>query len=1115
VDSETLPDVTRAAAGAELALGALLDAESAQAVASRIGSAARLPVRVSEPVLPLLLAAVHRLREGSERPALEVVVEDDDEARELAEAVRVYLPGVPVGYFPHRGVGWGTPLHPPVHLVGERARALHVLERGGFVAVSAEALVERIPPRSRRPARVSIRTGDVVERDDLLRALVAIGYDRTGGTVEERGQVSARGDVVDIFPTTGREPIRVELFDDEVERVSAFSSLTQRSLRDLDRVVLYPAVEALADDPAAAFGVESDQVPVPPDLVPVVPELLAAGPVVVWEPRRVLGACRQRLAEVATGSRRPGYLRVEDAEEAVGAAHAFDQLPQGQKFAFEGQRPALAARGIAEAENELRALVKQGLRVVLAVPHEGDATRIAAQLKRVDSSIAAAGDPLPADPGVVFVVSRVRRGLVSPSLRLAVLPSAQLFRRRSVGAGRMGRAISSFTDLRPGDYVVHEDHGIGRFVGFDTKTVAGVTRDYLCLDFRGDDKLFVPHEQIGKVSRYIGADARAPALSKLGGKAWHTLKARARHAVHEMAGELLALYAARQAAAKEPIAPDGEMVERIEAAFPYAETDDQARAIDAVKEDLESPRPMDRLVCGDVGFGKTEVAVRATMKTVESGRQVMMLCPTTILVQQHLATFRDRFRDLPVEIDSVSRFRAAGDLKQAVAAFREGRIDVLIGTHRLLSRDVVPANLGLVVVDEEQRFGVAQKELLRQLRTEVDVLALSATPIPRTLHMSLSGLRDISVIATPPRGRRPIRTHVGEWDTELVAGAIRRELGRGGQSFYLHNRVESIDEAAARLRTFVPEARIAVAHGQMSERQLERVMEEFLRGDHDVLCATTIIESGLDIPAAGTLLVERADLLGLSQLYQIRGRVGRSELQSYAYLFYPDAAELTEEAGARLAALADYTELGSGFRVAMRDLELRGAGNLLGDEQSGHVAAVGFELYCELLAEAVAELQGAASPAPATTVRVDAAIDAYVPAAYVGLEAAKIDVHRRIALATSEDDLRELEAELADRFGPIPEPVANLIGIQGARIALQPLGSVALVVRRDRVAVAGIALGIDEARALREAVAGSAYSLQRHELSARVADGNSPMAVAQNLLASMLEIRGGAVPAPS
>jgi transcription-repair coupling factor (superfamily II helicase) len=1109
MDPQTIPDTAATAAGAEIALGPLLQDAPTQALARRLGSAARTTVRVSEAMLPLVLSALHELRAEAERPAIAIVVEDDDAARDLAEAIGGYRPESQVAYLPHRGAVWGSPITPPPHLVGERARALDVLATGGIVAVSAEALVERIGGRDSRTAPVRVAAGDIVERDELLAALVESGYERVGGTVDERGQVSARGDVVDVFPTTGREPIRIELFGDEVERVSAFSALTQRSLRDLGRVALYPAQELLDEDGAAAFADDDGAVEIPAGLVSLAPELLAAGAVVAWQPRLVASEAEERLSELPAAPRKRGYLRAEDVAELVDGMHAFDALPQGQAVVFEGQRPAIAARGIAEAENELRNQVRAGQRVVLAFPHRGDAERTALQLKRVDTQLLEPGASLPGTPGVYLVVSRLRRGLVSSQLALTVLPSALLFRRRAADT-RLGRAVRSFTDLRPGDYVVHEDHGVGHFVGFDTKTVAGVTRDYLCLDFKGSDKLFVPHEQIAKVSRYIGSDARAPVLSKLGGKAWHTLKARARHAVHELAGELLAMYAARQAAEKEPVDPDGDLVDTIERAFPYAETDDQARAIEAVKVDLETPRPMDRLICGDVGFGKTEVAMRAAAKVVESGRQVLMLVPTTILAQQHFATFHDRFRDTAVEIELVSRFRQSAELKGAVAGFRDGKVDILVGTHRVLSRDVVPADLGLVIVDEEQRFGVAQKEILRQLRTEVDVLALSATPIPRTLHMSLSGLRDISVIATPPRGRRPVRTHVGEWDEELVATAVRRELGRGGQAFFLHNRVESIDEAAERLRQLVPEARVVVGHGQMTERQLERVMESFLRGDYDVLCATTIIEAGLDIPSANTLIVERADLLGLSQLYQIRGRVGRSDVPAHAYLFYPDAAELTEDAGARLAALADYTELGSGFKIAMRDLELRGAGNLLGDEQTGHVAAIGFELYCELLAEAVADLQGQAPPAVASSVRVDAAVDAYVPSTYVGMEAAKMDVHRRIALAGSEDELRELESELADRFGPIPEPVANLIGIQAVRIALAPLGAVALSIRRDRIALSGVTLGADDVRGLRSAIPGLLYQAAKHELSLRVPESRTAMEAAANLVAGIFEVRGRA-----
>jgi transcription-repair coupling factor (superfamily II helicase) len=603
-----------------------------------------------------------------------------------------------------------------------------------------------------------------------------------------------------------------------------------------------------------------------------------------------------------------------------------------------------------------------------------------------------------------------------------------------------GRALQSFADLRTGDYVVHEDHGVGKLLGFETKTIANVTRDYLFLAFRGDDRLYVPHEQIGKVSRYIGADAKAPALSKLGGKAWDRLKARAREGVHELAGDLIRLYAERQQAPGSAYSLDHEWLERLESEFPYRETEDQQRAIEAVKEDLEAPHPMDRLVCGDVGFGKTEVAIRAAFAVAVNGKQTLMLAPTTILAEQHWNTFRDRYRDFPVRVEMVSRFRSPAETKRVLADFREGKVDVLIGTHRVLSRDVIPKDLGLVVLDEEQRFGVAQKELLRQLRLEVDVLALSATPIPRTLHMSLSGLRDISIIETPPEGRRPIRTHVGEYDEELITTALEREVAREGQAFYLHNRVESIEDAAAKLQQLSPKLRFLVAHGQMRERELEEKMHAFLRGDADVLVSTTIIESGLDIPQANTLIVERADTLGLAQLYQIRGRVGRSDQTAYAYLLYPDAHELTPEARARLATLADHTELGAGFAIAMRDLEIRGAGDLLGAEQSGHVAAVGFELYVELLHEAVAELSGQRRTA-ARPVRVDARVDAYVPAAYIGSEALKIDLHRRLALTETDDELRELHASTEDRFGPVPEPVENLFAIQDAKLKLALLGA--------------------------------------------------------------------------
>src|SRR5689334_18835364 len=853
--------------------------------------------RVSEAALPLLLAALHlRL----ERPLVALLPEDAD-ARDAAEAAAWYLGEEQVALLPSRGVTWESGLEPPPHLVGERARALDVLAAGGLVCASAAALAERLPPPDQRPARIELAAGEEPGIDGLAEQLALAGYERVE-RVEERGQFAVRGGIVDIFPTTGREPLRVELFGDEIEQIRAFSPFTQRALHQVERAAVYPAAERSVELVETTL-LDEDDVVIPIDLVPV----LDRAPDFVFEPDEVRRVWEEERLEPV------------DLE----GASLLDPFPRGQPHAFEAQRPAVAARGLAEAEQELASFVRADQRVVVAFPHRGDALRQSNLLRRLAVDWIEEGAELPELPGLYFTISPARRGFVWRELGLVLLPDTQIFRKRAPRHdARLGRALQSFADLRTGDYVVHEDHGIGKLLGFETKEVAGVTRDYLFLAFRGEDRLYVPHEQIGKVSRYIGADAKAPALSKLGGKAWLLLKSRARDSVQELAGELIALYARRQTTPGQAYDLSNDWLERLEAEFPYRETEEQQRAIEAVKEDLEAPSPMDRLVCGDVGFGKTEVAVRAAFAVALNSRQTLMLVPTTVLAQQHWNTFRERYRDFPVRVEMVSRFRKPAETKAVLKDFADGKVDVLIGTHRVLSRDVIPKNLGLVVVDEEQRFGVQQKELLRSLRLEVDVLAMSATPIPRTLHMSLSGLRDISVIETPPEGRRPIRTHVSEYDEEQIKAALEREKARGGQSFYLHNRVESIDEAATRLQALCPELRIVVAHGQMKERELEDRMVEFLAGEADVLVSTTIIESGLDIPQANTLIVERADMLGLAQLYQIRGRVGRSNETAYAYLFYPDAQELTQDARARLATLADHTELGAGFAIAMRDLEI-------------------------------------------------------------------------------------------------------------------------------------------------------------------------------------------------
>src|SRR5438034_3531865 len=1067
--------------------------------------------RVSEPALPLLLASLHARLErdaGSvdgkavvarrEDPAalggrgLVVLLPEDADARDAAEGAAWFLGDDAVGLLPSRGVTWESGLAPPPHLVGERARALHLLAQGGLVCASARALAEGLPPADARPEPIEVRAGLEPGIDGLGESLALAGYERVE-RVDDRGQFAVRGGIVDVFPTTGREPLRIEFFGDEVESVRALSPFTQRALHPVAEATLYPAAERRLDTDelgnSLLLAEEGDAT------VAQVPDDL--GPPLERRPDRGFQPDDVRRVWEEDGVHDP---------PALDGTTELDPFPQAQPFAFEAQRPAIAARGLAEAESELAALLRSGQRVVVAFPHRGEALRTQNMLRRVEARILEPGDKLPSEAALFFAVAPARRGFVWRDLGLVLLPDHQVFRRRVPRERRLGgRALQSFADLRTGDYVVHEDHGVGRLLGFETNTVAGITRDYLLLAFRGEDRLYVPHEQLGKVSRYVGADASAPALSKLGGKAWQTLKSRARESVRELAGDLIQLYAQRQT--REGVAYDlsNEWLPQLESSFPYRETPDQEGAIEAVKEDLEAPRPMDRLVCGDVGFGKTEVAVRAAFAVAVNGRQALLLAPTTILAEQHYNTFRERFRDFPVRVEMVSRFVRPAAVKKILSDFSDGKVDVLIGTHRVLSRDVIPKNLGLVILDEEQRFGVAQKELLKSLRLEVDVLTLSATPIPRTLHLSLAAMRDISIIETPPEGRRPIRTTVGEYDEELIKLALEREHERGGQAFYLHNRVETIDEAAEKLQQLCPGLRFLVAHGQMREKELEERMHAFLRGDADVLVSTTIIESGIDIPQANTLIVERADALGLAQLYQIRGRVGRSDVLAYAYLFYPAASELTPEARARLATLADHTDLGAGFQIAMRDLEIRGAGDLLGPEQSGHVAAPGFELYVEMLNEAVAELSGQRR-AVARPVRVDARVDAYVPAGYIGSEALRIDLHRRLALAESDDELRELRASVEDRYGPLPEPVENLFSISDAKLKLARAGADYLVFRAGRATVGPLELGSGELRALRRDIDTAVYTTAKREVSVR----NDDFGGALRLVDAILDARRAA-----
>ena len=996
-------------------------------------------------------------------------------------------------------------LAPPPHLVGLRVAALDALlgEKPAVLVTSAVALAEKLPDPELRPHGFEIEKGGLLDLDEVAGRLVACGYERVE-QVEDRGEFAIRGDILDVYPATEERAVRCELFDIEVERLTWFSTFTQRSLEEAERVEIAPAAELAPEHrELAEIAAESDESE-RPDVAEVLPverfrELLDLVPddalVAVSAEEELAPALRDYWEDVTTSFHDADahhlYVPPEelDASLARRAALRLSSISQDQPHEFRAQSADSAARSLKDAEPELEKLVRSGYRTFVAWARRGEAERAQLNLARVQAAFLD-GQPAPEEASVTFAHASLRDGFIAPQLKLAVLPEHRLLRRRRSErpSGPAAGTVASFSDLRAGAPVVHEDHGIARFTGFETKTVGGVTRDYLELEYRDGDRVFVPSDQLHKISRYVGADAGDPPLSKLGGKQWEQMKLRARRAAQALAGELINLYAERRRRAGHAFPADSEWQRDFENAFPYRETPDQLEAIDAVRADMEEARPMDRLICGDVGYGKTEVALRAAFKAAEDGKQVMFLVPTTVLAQQHFGTFSERLRDYPFRIEVASRFRSPASVRRTLADFGAGQVDILIGTHRLLSRDVRPKSLGLLIVDEEQRFGVKQKELLRQLRLRVDVLSLSATPIPRTLQMSLAGLRDISVIETPPEGRRPVRTYVGEYDEELVEKAVRRELARGGQVFFLHNRVETIDETAERVRALVPDARVAVAHGQMAEGQLEAIMLEFLRGEADVLVCTTIVESGLDIPSANTLIVERADELGLAQLYQIRGRVGRSRERAYAYLLYPSAAALSGEAGARLATLSDYTELGSGFKIAMRDLEIRGAGNLLGDEQSGHVAAVGFELYVGMIDEAVRLLAGDSADEGEEPVRMDLPVDAFVPGDYVPYEAAKIEIHRRVAGAREIAQLIMLREELADRFGPIPEALDNLIRLQDARIKLGRAGARSVDFAAGRMSVTPIELDSTGAKTLRERVPEALYESGRETVRVLLPD---------------------------
>ncbi len=1034
---------------------------------------------VPEPARALAIAALAIV--GERRPVLAAVA-TTAEAERLADDLALLLGDDEVELFP----AWETlpfeRVSPAIETMGRR---LHVLwrltdpsRRPAVVVTPLRALIQRLGPHVEDVAPLEVRRGDVVDLDELVRSLVGIGY-RREDLVEHRGEVAVRGSIVDVFPSTADGPVRIDLWGDEVDRLTSFSVADQRSTGDLEEVRLLPCREVLptAEVRARAEGLVAQQpwgreqwerladgqtfdgmeswLPWVAGEERVLPDLLDAdAQIVLVEPRRLRDRAEDLLAEeddlASTLARTWGAVADPDAAHGFPRLHVVFERVLAQSAAPvlhvlaapDGpDTPAVAATGWDPVVGDgsvlggrLAALLAAGTRVVVCASGAGSAARLIDRLGElgVDATVASAVDL--ARPGLWVIEALLARGVVCPEAAVALIGEADITGRRRAHRPvrpRRREAQRYFDDLRAGDHVVHDQHGVARYGGMVTRSIGGVERDYLLLEYRAGDRLYVPTDQIHVVRRYSGGDA--PKLSRLSSGEWQKARARAQVAVREIAQELVVLYQRRVTTVGHVFGEDSPWQHELEDAFPYLLTPDQARAIEEVKADLARPVPMDRLICGDVGFGKTEVALRAAFKVAQEGRQVAVLVPTTLLAQQHLQTFSERFAPYPVRVEVLSRFLTPSQVRSVVAGVRSGEVDVVIGTHRLLSEDVAFKDLGLLVIDEEQRFGVSHKERIKAMRHDVDVLTLSATPIPRTLEMSLTGIRDLSLLHTPPAERQPILTYVGEHDERAVAEAIRRELLREGQVFFVHNRVQDIDRVAADLHELVPEARIAVAHGQMDEGSLERIVLDFWEGMYDVLVCTTIIESGIDMPTVNTLVVDRADLLGLGQLHQLRGRVGRAGQRAYAYLFHPADRVLSEDAYERLRTISESTDLGSGFAIAMRDLELRGAGNLLGTTQAGHIAAVGYDLYCQMVTEAVAELKG--EPVPEVPeLNLDLGVDAHLPTTYIEREDLRLEAYRRLAAAADAATVEDLRAEWLDRFGPLPPAADSLLAVAQVRV---------------------------------------------------------------------------------
>ena len=1098
---------------------------------------------------------VHLMYELGEASAFSwklVVTYDDTRAKEIYDDLRSFTSRV--WLYPAKDLlFYSADIHGNL-MARQRIAVLRRLmeDREGVVVTTMDGLMDHLLPlKYLREQSITVESGQVIDLDVWKERLIAMGYEREA-QVDGMGQFSIRGGIVDIFPLTEEVPVRIELWDDEVDSIRTFDLESQRSVEQLENITIYPAAEVVLSADQLAAGIrrlekeektyekalreqhkpeEAHRIHTIigelrsgldegwriggldayiryfcPDTVSFL-EYFPQGESVIFldEPARLKEkgeTVELEFRESMVHRLEKGYLLPGQTELLYPAAEILARMQKPYAVMLTGldqklpgmkvnQKFSIDVKNVNSYQNSFEILIKdltrwkkEGYRVILLSASRTRASRLASDLREYDlraycpdgregesgnaggegAGSADTGNPGAVNtsvrkvrPGEILVTyGNLHRGFEYPLLKFVFITEGDMFgvekkRKRRKKTNYQGKAIQSFTELSVGDYVVHEEHGLGIYKGIEKVERDKVIKDYIKIEYGDGGNLYLPATRLESIQKYAGAEAKKPKLNKLGGTEWNKTKTRVRGAVQEIARDLVKLYAARQEKAGFQYGTDTVWQREFEELFPYDETDDQMDAIDAVKKDMESRRIMDRLICGDVGYGKTEVALRAAFKAVQDSKQVVYLVPTTILAQQHYNTFVQRMKDFPVRVDMLSRFCTPARQKRTLEDLRKGMVDIVIGTHRVLSKDMQFKDLGLLIIDEEQRFGVAHKEKIKHLKENVDVLTLTATPIPRTLHMSLAGIRDMSVLEEPPVDRTPIQTYVMEYNEEMVREAINRELARNGQVYYVYNRVTDIDEVAGRVQALVPDAVVTFAHGQMREHELERIMADFINGEIDVLVSTTIIETGLDISNANTMIIHDADRMGLSQLYQLRGRVGRSNRTSYAFLMYKRDKLLREEAEKRLQAIREFTELGSGIKIAMRDLEIRGAGNVLGAEQHGHMEAVGYDLYCKMLNQAVLALKGETLEEDSYDTVVECDIDAYIPGRYIKNEYQKLDIYKRISAIETEEEYMDMQDELMDRFGDIPRSVENLLKIASIRALAHQAYVTEVVINRQEV----------------------------------------------------------------